>query len=391
VIWHPICACLLVAGALGVLSGQTPPSAAVRDHFERAQAALAAGQYDVAAGEFEAILKLDPARAEALANLGTVYYAQSKYAEAAQAFRKALRLKPTLKGAEAFLGMSEARLGNIKEALPLLEKGFRNPLSDQWKLESGLLLAGAYQREGESSRVQEVIATLERDFPKNPEVLYLAYRIHSAMGARAVANLVKAAPESARLRQITAELLEIEGDFAGAIVQYRKALEIEPKLPGAHRALGVALMNNVNDTSSRLEAQREFEQELAANPGDTLSEYQLGELMWLANRPAAALGHLQRAVELQPHFPDALIALGKVLVSTGKLEEAVPLLEKAVALDPSSEVARYRLAQAFQKAGNRERAERELAEFRRLRSALESLGGIYRQVQENRITNQRVE
>ncbi len=330
-----------------------PDSAAIRDHFHRAQAALAKSQYDVAAGEFEAILKLDPGRGEALANLGTVYYAQARYADASRAFRKALKLRPVLKGVEAFLGMSEARLGHLKEALPLLEKGFLNPLNDQWKLESGLLLTDAYQRNGESSKLQEVIAILERDYPKNTEVLYLAYRVHSSLGARAVASLVKAAPESARLRQVTAELLEVEGDFAGAVAQYRKALEIEPKLPGARRALGIALMNSANDESNRLEAEREFEQELAANPSDALSEYQLGELMWVGNRPVEAIRRFLRAIELQPRFPDALIAAGKVLISMDRSAEAISLLERAVVLDPLNEVARYRLAQAFQKTGNK--------------------------------------
>lgn len=383
--------CAVVLSAVGLPGAQAAHSAAIQDHFQRAQAALAGGRYDAAAAEFEAILKLDPARAEVHANLGTVYYAQARYADAAQAFRKALGFRPSMKGVEAFLGMSEARLGRVNEALPLLEKGFENPLNDQWKLEAGLLLAEVYQRTGETSRLQEVIASLERDFPRNPEVLYLAYRVHSSLGARAVASLVKAAPDSARLRLITAELLEAEGDFAGAVAQYRKALEMEPKLPGARRALGVALMNSANDESTRGEAERLFEQELAANPGDALSEYQLGELMWVGNRHADALQHFRRATELQPHFPDALIAAGKVLISQDKAGEAIPLIEKAAALDPFSEVARYRLAQAFQKAGNQERAAQELAEFRRLRSAMESLRGIYRQVQENRITSQRVE
>jgi Tfp pilus assembly protein PilF len=383
--------CIFVLSAVGVCQTQTPHNPAIQKHYQLAQEALAGGQYDTAAAEFSAILRIDPNRAEIHANLGTIYYAQRRYTEASAAFRKALRLRPSLKGAEAFLGMSEARQGRTEQALPLLEKGFRNPLNDQWKLESGLLLVDAYQRRGESTKLQEVVAVLERDFPQNAEVLYLAYRIHSSLGARAVAALVKVAPDSARLRQITAELLEAEGDFSGAVVQYRKALEIEPKLPGARRALGVALMNSANDEPNRREAQRQFEQELSLNPADALSEYQLGELMWIGNQPADALKRFLRAIELQPNFPDALIAAGKVLISTQKPDQAIPPLEKAVSLDPSNEVARYRLAQAYQKMGDKVRAEQELAEFRRLRSALESLRAIYRQVQENRITIQRVD
>lgn len=367
------------------------PQTSIESHYQRAQDALARSQYDVAAAEFAAILRIDPDRAEAHANLGTIDYVQGRYAAATAAFKKALQLKPSLKGAEAFLGMSEARQGHAKEALPLLEKGFRNPISEQWKLESGLLLAETYLRFGDMVKLQETIAVLRRDFPTNTEVLYLAYRVHSSQSARAVADLVKASPDSARLHQITAELLDAEGDFAGAIAQYRKALEIEPKLPGAHRALGVALMNNVNDEPSRKEARACFERELALNPNDGLSEYQLGELMWLENRAADALRHFKRAIELQPKFADAFIAIGKILIATGEAARAISTLEKAVLIDPANEVAHYRLGQALQKLGKKEDADREFAEFRRLRSSLESLRGIYRQIQENRVTSQKLE
>ena len=61
--------------------------------------------------------------------------------------------------------------------------------------------------------------------------------LHSDLGARAVAALVKAAPGSARLHQLTAELLESEGDFPRAVDQYRKALEIDPSHAEAGRRL----------------------------------------------------------------------------------------------------------------------------------------------------------
>jgi tetratricopeptide (TPR) repeat protein len=378
---------LAVVSARAQNSGQ----AAVQAHYQRAQEALARSQYEVAEGEFAAILKIDPNRAEVHANLGTLYYAQGRYSKAAEAFRKARRLKPSLKGVDAFLGMSEARLGRTREALPLLEAGFRDPIGDQWKLESGLLLAGIYERAGDPAKLLATLAILQRDFPANAEVLYLAYRVHSSMGAKAVADLVKAAPDSARLHQVAAELLDTDGDFAGAIAQYRKALEIEPKLPGANRALGVALMNAVNDEASRTEARACFERELALNPNDALSEYQLGELEWIRGGAEEAGRRFTRAVDLQPNFPEALMAVGKVLIASGRLDEAVAALEKSISLDPSNEVAHYRLGQALQKLGNQERANRQFAEFRRLRSALESLRGIYRQVQANRVTGQKVE
>ena len=128
---------------------------------------------------------------------------------------------------------------------------------------------------------------------------------------------------------------------------------------------GVALMNLANDEPSRKEAHQHFELELLLNPRDAFSEYQLGELMWLGNQPDEALKHFRRAIDLQPHFPDALIAAGKVQIRAKKFDEAASLLERAVSLDPSSEVAHFRLAQLCQQTGNRAPAEQELAEFRR--------------------------
>lgn len=62
------------------------------------------------------------------------------------------------------------------------------------------------------------------------------------------------------------------------------------------------------------------------------------------------------------------------------------LLQKAAEIDPQNEVTHYRLAQAYRRMGRAQEAEEELARFRQLRAAPESLRFIYRQVQENRIT-----
>ncbi len=384
----------LVASFLVIpgLGQNAPPSAAaVQTHFQNAQTALAAGDYHRAASEFEAMLKLDPNRAEVHANLGTVYYAQGRFPEATVSFEKARRLKPSLKGLDIFQGMSLARQNQSTGALPYLEKGFADPASAQWRLEAGLLLAAIYQQTGSTEKLVAAIATLQSENPKNPEVLYLAYRVYSSLGARAVSALAKEAPDSARLRQLTAELMETEGDFAGAVTQYRRALELEPKLPGGHRALGVALMNSVNDEATRAEALRQFELELQENPSDAYSEYQIGEIMWLANRPDEALRRFQKAVQLQPQFPDALIAAGKALTAAGRIDEALAALRQAESLDPSNEVVHYRLAQVLQKKGDRQAAEKELAEFRRYRQAGESLRSIHREVMDKRITSQRVD
>jgi tetratricopeptide (TPR) repeat protein len=393
--WRPallrICAAALSFALAPALWGQSPRQGTIQEHYQTAQEALRQNRYDEAASQFLEILRLNPKLAEAHANLGVVYYIQGKYSEASQAFQQSLKLKPTLSKAENFLGLIKARTGHIDEALPLLEKSFKNPADDEWRQQTGLLLIEIYSSKTEFYRALDVVRTLEKTYPSNPEILYVAYRIYSELGAKAVSALVRAAPNSARLHQVTAELLESEGDFPRAVEQYRKALEMDPKLPGIHRALGVALINIAQTEASFLEAQKHFEIELAANPTDAHSEYQLGEIYWGRYQHDLARKHFTRAVELRPSFADALIGLGKVLVSQGQPDKALTYLQEAVRIDPENEVAHYRLAQAYRKLGRNQDAEQELALFKKLREASASIGAIYRQVQRNPVIGQTIE
>src|SRR5262249_24715758 len=158
----------------------------VQDHYRRAQQALEAKHYSEAEAEFRSILALNPGLAEAHANLGSIYFIRGEYVQAVDAFRKALKLKPALARAEALLGLSEARLGRLRDAVPHLEKGFSKSENDEWLLQAGLTLIDAYYAALDYDKALDVIRTLERSYPGNADVLYVAYSVHSDLGARAV-------------------------------------------------------------------------------------------------------------------------------------------------------------------------------------------------------------
>ena len=386
------CSLLLVCLFAGShLLAQDDLQARIQGHYQRGQEALQQNQYEEAAKEFLEILRLDPKLAEAHANLGVVYYSQGKYSEASKSFREALKLKPSLSNAEGFLGMCEARNGQIDQALPRLERAFKSVRDEALNQQIGLQLIELYHARRDFNKSLGTLRSLQQTYPSNPEILYVAYRIHSDLGAKALSDLVKAAPNSARLHQVTGELLESEGDFSRAVEQYRRALEIDPKLPGIHHALGVALLHSSQKETSRLQAQKEFELELSANPGAAHSEYQLGEIDWLGSQPEEALKHFTRALELQPSFVDAQIAVGKVWISQAQPAKALPFLQDAVRTDPGNEVAHYRLAQAYGKLGRSQEAREEMALFKKLREASSSIASIYRQVQQTPITAQTIE
>ena len=75
-----------------------------------------------------------------------------------------------------------------------------------------------------------------------------------------------------------------------------------------------------------------------------------------------------KALALDPKMPLSLAGLGKAYVRKGQVKEAVPYLERAVALQPDSANIHYQLGQAYLKTGRRAEAKKEMDEAGRLQS-----------------------
>jgi Flp pilus assembly protein TadD len=84
-------------------------------------------------------------------------------------------------------------------------------------------------------------------------------------------------------------------------------------------------------------------------------------------RSMEAKQHLRRALTLNPRLGQAHVQLGVILQAEGNLSEAVASYQRGVALAPGYAAARYRLASAYQRLGNRSRAQIELDAFRKLK------------------------
>jgi cytochrome c-type biogenesis protein CcmH/NrfG len=164
-----------------------------------------------------------------------------------------------------------------------------------------------------------------------------------------------------------------QGNTEGAIAQYREALKLDPKLPGLHFELAEAL----SASTSTSDQENEYKAALAANPFDEKSECRLGEISSRQSDQEGAFAHYSRAVELQPNDPDANLGLAKALIAMNQPEKAVPLLERAAQLEPFNATIRYHLSMVYRKVGRTGDAQRELAEFRRLKELKARLNDVY--------------
>ena len=117
-----------------------------------------------------------------------------------------------------------------------------------------------------------MIDVLRQLDPKNLDVLYSAYRTYSDIAGSALNAIALLAPDSARMHLIIAEHPINEGDRDGAVVQYRKVLQLDPKLPGAHFELAEALLQKSKTQRDREEAEEAFKAELTLNPGNINAE-----------------------------------------------------------------------------------------------------------------------
>jgi tetratricopeptide (TPR) repeat protein len=363
--------CLLTSCVLSNASAQQSNPELLQRYSQEGERALAAGRYDEAAQAYEKLRELIPNTAEVHARLGLIYFQQKKFSQAVPTLRQAIKLKPTLPNLDVLLAMALSELGQFQEALPTLEKGFKRASDPALKRSSGLQLQRAYTGLEQDDKAVEVALELTRLYPKDPEVLYHAGRLFGNYAYLSTVKLAQVAPDSIWLHLAAGEANESQGRIDAAIREYKEVLSLDPQRPGIHFRLGRVLLSrarqSTTDTVSELEAIKEFEQELQIDPTNANAAYELGEIHRKSARFDKASELFALAVKYYPDFEEALVGLGRTLVTLGKPDQALPHLQKAISLNPGNEVSWYQLSQIHKALGNAAEQQKALAEFQRLR------------------------
>src|SRR5207249_11762578 len=142
-------------------------------------------------------------------------------------------------------------------------------------------------------------------------------------------------PGSARMQQVIAERLINAGDLHGAIEHYKKALEMDPHLPGVRYELGEAILeSSPGDAATQAEGLKELDAAIQTEGDNAKIECQLGKIAFLRSDMDQAFAHYSHAFELNPGEVDAQMGLAKLLMMMNKPQEAVKYLRMAVESDP---------------------------------------------------------
>ena len=262
--------------------------------------------------------------------------------------------------------LTRAATGDCAGVSPQLARVWAAPGDAQQRRLAGLAWAQCRIAAQQFAEAGLVVGELERDFPTDADVLYVAAAYHLKAWNHTVFRMYKNAPASYRVDQLSAEVFETQGKYTEAIAEYRKAIAKNPKAIDLHYRLARALVAQSHDASALEQARQEFAAELRLNPSDAVAEYQVGQILSTQLNPTEAAAHFERAVELRPDFAEALIAVAKIRSGAKRYPEAVALLERAVKAQPNAEAAHYNLMVAYRNAGRAEDAQREKAAIDRI-------------------------
>jgi tetratricopeptide (TPR) repeat protein len=316
---------------------------------------------------YKAALAILPDRAEALSNLGAAYVRLGQYDDGIKQYEASLRAEPTSNAARLNLALAYYKSARPDQAIPQLK---RVMASDPEAKGPYLVLAECYLQTGQD---QELIALLKpREQMFGPDLAY-AYLLGSALlhngdtaeGQKYV-DRIFGAGESGEAHLLMGIAHLGRQDYPAAKTELERAVHLNPRLPTAHSLYGRSLLAlGEQDT-----AERAFQQELDFNVNDFEANLQLGSLRKGAQKFDDASRYLERATMMRPRDLTARKLLASLRLQTGKVEEAVTMLEAIVRDAPDLIEAHVQLATAYNRLKRKDDADRERAIVNRLNAEL---------------------
>lgn len=276
-------AVLLVA----LCAAQTPQS-------ERARALLVAGKTEEALAAFREAAKQTPGDALALLGLAIAEYQTQRFSDSVQHAEAALRLSPNLSAANVFIGGGYLELGDLDKAVDPLRRA--------------------------------VVA-----MPSDRNAVSLFAQVHDALARRIATQIRATSPDSAAAYAVAGYSDLLRARFGPAFASFRRALEINPKLPGARAGLAEVYRVTGHADWANVEDRRE-----TRAPGDDLySQYLIHRR--LARDTYDRLAQLPPSLELHLHRAQSFDA-------SGSFTEAAAEWRGAVKLAPGNQRAQLGLA-----------------------------------------------
>ena len=266
--------------------------------------------------------------------------------------------------------LSLAEQGHCRESISALRRSISSQLDATTKKEMGVVGVRCSLAVDDRDSALDFIRALHRQFPKDPDVLYIVVHAYSDLSTRTAQDLGQTAPQSFAAHKLNAEALEMQGKWEPAQLEYEWMIKNQPSAPGIHFLLGRLLLSRPDAPADATErAKQEFLKEIQIDPNNAGAIYILGELDRRDQNWDQAIARYTQALKADPNLAEAYLGLGYCLVNLKKYEEAISPLRTAERLMPQNPEVHHSLGTALQRTGHQEEAQKEFAIHESLRSA----------------------
>lgn len=199
--------------------------------------------------------------------------------------------------------------------------------------------------------------------PKDQDAWYQLGQAHLQLSEIALRKVSEIDPNSALSQEVAGEIMQDMGNSDGALIAYKKAVEIAPHQPGTHEHLGGQFWAMGKWDSARTE----FQAELENDPQNCQVRWKAANcLINLHQSPEEALKELNTAIDQCPDLMQARVDRARTLIAAGQTQDAVADLELAEKNDPQEPTIHFYLANAYRSQGRTADAHNEMQTYKQL-------------------------
>jgi len=333
--------------------------------FEQGNDALRKGNATDAARDFQEFLRLQPDSAEGYFNLGLALQSAGQLNDSLAALRKAASLEPGLHGVRLFTGIVNYKLNHLSAAHEELVSETRlEPKNAAGWMWLGVVELAQEHAEAAAAALDKAVAL----DPTNLDILYHRGRAHLLISKESYSAMFKLSPDSSRVYEVLGQSDAEAYRPDDAIADFQLAIRAAPHQPGLNEELGDACW-----TAGKFQqADDAYAQEIKNDATNAVALYKLGSLRVTRSDAAAGVPLLERALALDPTISDANYYLGKGEAALGKNEVAIEHFRLATNPQGTEQLrimSWYQLATLYRNLHRTQEAGEALAAFVKMKAA----------------------
>lgn len=334
---------ILAAVLAGSMATGAAFTAAQETSFGRAAALQQKGDLEGAAAEYRRFLADHPTSVEARSNLGVVLARLGRLEEAIGAYREALAIAPANTAVRLNLALALYKSARLTEASETFDRVLVEQPSN---LQARYLSADCKLQLGRPADAVALLEPLAATHQDDAALSYLLGMAYLGSGDEKKGQLlidrILRHGDSAEAQVLMGVAKRRAGDLKEAVEDLKRAVALNPKLPGVRALYGQALLEAGNPDLARTE----LEAELASNPLDFDANLYLGVLL-KAEDHDTALRHFRRALDVRPGDIPTRYQIATVELARMRNAEATSMLEAIVKEAPTFLEAHVALATAY--------------------------------------------